>query len=332
VIIAASFCHDRSGCGAVDRCCYHGGVALRPFLKWVGGKRQLLPVLRRFYPARAGRYFEPFVGSGAVFFDLINHDRLNGDGAVLSDGNADLIACYRRIADSLDVVLATLDRIAIDNTQRGRECYLEIRDRHFNPRRAAWRADGARLDDYTPELAAMVIYLNRTGYNGLFRQNASGIYNVPPGRYDRPRIVNHALLTRISNAFTLPAVRLEHAAFDTFVADARPGDFVYLDPPYAPLSRTANFRGYTGRGFSDQDQSRLQQIVIDLARRGVHVLLSNSVAPSVSTLYEDDPAVAAAGLQTFRFPARRSINSRPDRRGTIEELVVSNVAPLDPGQ
>jgi DNA adenine methylase len=287
----------------------------------------MLPVLRRFYPAHAGRYFEPFVGSGAVFFDLINHNRLNGDGAVLSDGNADLIACYRRIADSLDVLLGTLDRFAADHAVRGRECYLEIRDRHFNPQRTAWRAGGSRLDDYTPELAAMLIYLNRTGYNGLFRQNASGIYNVPPGRYDRPRIVNHVLLTRISNAFTLPAVRLEHSAYDGLLGDARAGDFVYFDPPYAPLSRTANFRGYTGRGFSEVDQSKLQQTVIDLANRGVHVLLSNSVAPSITELYEGNAAVASAGLQTFRFPARRSINSRPDRRGTIEELVVSNVDP-----
>ncbi|MEP6782402.1 MAG: Dam family site-specific DNA-(adenine-N6)-methyltransferase [Acidobacteriota bacterium] len=302
-------------------------MALRPFLKWVGGKRQLLPVLRRFYPANAGRYYEPFVGSGAVFFDLLNHDRLNGGGAVLSDGNADLIACYRRIADSLDVVLATLDRLAADHGARGRDCYLEVRDQYFNPQRLEWRARGARLDDYTAELAAMVIYLNRTGYNGLFRQNASGLYNVPPGRYDRPRIVNHALLTHISNAFSLPAVRLEHAAFDSLVDDARAGDFVYFDPPYAPLSRTANFRGYTGRGFSEADQVNLQQIVIGLATRGVHVLLSNSVAPSVSDLYEGDAAVAAAGLQTFRFPARRSINSRPDRRGVVEELVVSNVVP-----
>ena len=147
-------------------------MTLRPFLKWVGGKRQLLPVLRRFYPDKVGAYFEPFLGSGAVFFDLLNRDRLNGDGALLSDGNADLIACYRRIADSLDVVLATLDRFVVDHAARGRECYLEIRDQHFNPQRAAWRARGAMLDDYPAELAAMVIYLNRTGYNGLFRQNA----------------------------------------------------------------------------------------------------------------------------------------------------------------
>lgn len=303
------------------------GVALRPFLKWVGGKRQLLPVLRRFYPEHTGRYFEPFVGSGAVFFDLLNHDRINGDGVVLSDDNADLIACYRRIADALPAVLESLDRLAADHALRGRACYMEVRDQRFNPLRAEWRARGAVLDDYTAELAAMLIYLNRTGYNGLFRQNASGIYNVPPGRYDRPRIADHKLLGRVSAALAGPAIRLEHAAFDRLMGDARAGDFVYFDPPYAPLSATANFRGYTGRGFSDDDQQRLQATLIALAGRGVQVLLSNSVAPSISRLYEDNGAINAAGLRSFRFPARRSINSKADRRGAVEELVVSNITP-----
>jgi DNA adenine methylase len=283
--------------------------------------------LRRFYPEHHGRYFEPFVGSAAVFFDLLNHERINGDGVVLSDGNADLIGCYRRIADSLPAVLVSLDGFAVDHAARGRECYLQVRDERFNPLRAEWRTRGAVLDDYTPELAAMLIYLNRTGYNGLFRQNASGIYNVPPGRYDRPRIADHKLLGRVSAALAGPAVRLEHAPFDSLLAEARAGDFVYFDPPYAPLSATANFRGYTGRGFSDEDQRRLQEILIALAQRGVHVLLSNSVAPSISELYENNAAIGAAGLRSFRFPARRSINSRPDRRGAIEELVVSNIPP-----
>jgi DNA adenine methylase len=304
------------------------GVALRPFLKWVGGKRQLLPVLRRFYPEHTGRYFEPFVGSGAVFFDLLNHDRLNGDGVVLSDHNADLIACYRRIADALPAVLDVLDRLAADHTARGRDCYMQVRDENFNPQRADWRSRGSVLDDYTPELAAMLIYLNRTGYNGLFRQNKRGIYNVPPGRYDRPRINNHRLLGSVSGAFAQPGVRLEHAAFESLLAEARAGDFVYFDPPYAPVSATANFnRGYTGRGFSDADQQRLQQVVIALAQRSVNVLLSNSVAPSIAALYENNDAATAAGLRSFRFPARRSINSRGDGRGVVEELVVSNVPP-----
>lgn len=302
-------------------------MGLRPFLKWVGGKRQLLPVLRRFYPDPMGRYFEPFVGSGAVFFDLVSRGQLNGHGAVLSDDNADLIACYRRVGRSLDEVAAALDRLAADHAARGRDCYLQVRDRQFNPLRAAWRGRGGRLDDYPAELAAMLIYLNRTGYNGLFRLNASGEFNVPPGRYDAPKVIDRPLLTRVSQVLSAPDIRIEHAAFDRVLQEARAGDFVYFDPPYAPLSATANFRGYTGRGFSDADQQRLQQVVIALADRGVRVLLSNSVAPSTSRLYEGNADAAAAGLETWRFPARRAVNSRPDRRGVVEELVVSNVRP-----
>ena len=302
-------------------------MTVRPFLKWVGGKRQLLPVLRRFYPEPVGRYFEPFLGSGAVFFDLTSRGRLNGHGAVLSDDNADLIACYRRIGRSLDEVIAALERLAADHAARGRDCYLDVRDARFNPLRAAWRDRGGDLDDYPADLAAMLIYLNRTGYNGLFRLNASGEFNVPPGRYDRPKVLDRPLLTEVSQILASPGVVLEHAAFDRVLAAAQAGDFVYFDPPYAPLSATANFRGYTGRGFSHADQERLQQVVIALAARGARVLLSNSVAPSVAELYENNASVTAAGLRTWRFPARRAINSRPDRRGSIEELVVSNVTP-----
>ena len=171
-------------------------VRLRPFLKWVGGKRQLLPVLRRFYPDPMGRYFEPFVGSGAVFFDLVSNGHLNGHGAVLSDDNADLIACYRRVRRSVDEVATALEGLAADHSARGRECYMQVRDGQFNPMRAAWRERGADLDDYPADLAAMLIYLNRTGYNGLFRLNASGEFNVPPGRYDSPKVIDRPLLAR----------------------------------------------------------------------------------------------------------------------------------------
>ncbi|HEX6164082.1 MAG TPA: Dam family site-specific DNA-(adenine-N6)-methyltransferase [Vicinamibacterales bacterium] len=296
-------------------------------MKWVGGKRQLLPELRRYYPASIGRYFEPFVGSGAVFFDLLNRQRLNGHGAVLGDDNADLIGCYRRVGHSLDDVLAALEPLVEDHARRGRECYLQVRDERFNPLRAAWRARGANLDDYPVELAAMLIYLNRTGYNGLYRVNASGEFNVPPGRYDKPKILDRALLTAASQALASPHVSLRHAAFDGVLDEARPGDFAYFDPPYAPLSRTANFRGYTGRMFDDVDQKRLQEVVIGLARRGVNVVLSNSVAPSVTALYEHNPDAQAAGLRTWRVPARRSVNSNAERRGAVEEIVVSNVVP-----
>ncbi len=302
-------------------------MTLRPFLKWVGGKRQLLPVLRRFYPEAVGAYFEPFLGSGAVFFDLADRGAINGHGAVLSDDNPDLIGCYRRIRTSLDQVVAHLEALARAHALGGRACYLQVRDERFNPLRAQWHRAGSDPDTYSAELAAMLIYLNRTGYNGLFRVNASGEFNVPPGRYDRPRIVDRALLMRAAGALSADNVRLERAGFAGVLEAAAAGDFVYFDPPYAPLTRTANFRGYTGRGFSDRDQEVLQRVVIALAHRGVQVLLSNSTAPSVTALYDGHADAIGAGLRAWRFPARRAVNSRPDRRGTVEELVVSNMTP-----
>jgi DNA adenine methylase len=302
---------------------------LRPFLKWVGGKRQLLPVLRRFYPSTFGCYFEPFFGSGAVFFDLLGRGALDGHAVVISDDNADLIGTYRRVVDSLDQVIGALEQLAQGHAAGGREHYLRMRDERFNPARAAWREAGGDVDRYPVELAAMLIYLNRTGYNGLFRLNASGEYNVPPGRYDNPRIVNRPLLALASRALGAELVTVRRASFERVLDDARAGDFVYFDPPYAPLSATSNFRGYTGRSFAAADQERLQQVMIELARRHVQVVLSNSTAPDVTRLYQRNPEAQAAGLKAWRFPARRAVNSRADRRGEVQELVVSNVDPAD---
>ncbi len=299
---------------------------LRPFLKWVGGKRQLLPVLRRYYPAAHGAYFEPFVGSGAVFFDLLAQGHLDGRTITLSDDNPDLIGCYLRVADSLDAVLAALERLSAGHAIDDRAHYLRVRDTQFNPQRAAWRESGSDVAGYSADLAAMLIYLNRTGYNGLFRLNSTGEYNVPPGRYDRPRIVDRVLLAEVSAVLNRSSLRVQRAAFDRVLDEARAGDFAYFDPPYAPLSKTSNFRGYTGRGFSDADQERLQRVLIELAQRGVHVLLSNSTAPSVARLY-DGAEAREAGLNAWQFPARRAVNSKAERRGPVAELVVSNITP-----
>ena len=297
---------------------------VRPFLKWAGGKRQLLPVLRGFYPESPAGYFEPFLGSGAVFFDLINRGLLRDQRVTLSDDNADLIGCYLRVRDSLEAVIAELDSLANGHAQAGNAFYREVRDARFNPARKAWFETGGIPADYPPHLAAMLIYLNRTGFNGLFRLNSKGGYNVPPGRYDRPRIVDRPLLTAVSQILSRPHVHIEHGSFDRVLAVACAGDFVYFDPPYAPLTPTSNFRHYTGRGFETRDQEHLQRVVIALAARGVHVLLSNSTAPEITELYERNPAAHAAGIRAWRVPARRAINSRAERRGRVDELVVSN--------
>lgn len=300
---------------------------MRPFLKWAGGKRQLLPELRRFYPSHFGTYHEPFLGSGAVFFDLASRGDLAERAAVLSDENPDLIGTYLRVRDAVEEVIDELGRLASGHDAAGAEHYLGIRDTVFNPARERWRHEGARLDQYSPRLAAMLIYLNRTGYNGLFRVNRSGAYNVPPGRYVRPRIANAGHLREVSAALSAPRVDIRLCGFETVLDRARPGDFVYFDPPYAPLSSTANFRSYTARGFADGDQARLQQAMVTLAQRGVAVLLSNSTAPAVVDLFERDEKAGAAGLRAVRVPARRAINTRADRRGYVDELIVSTAGP-----
>ncbi len=299
----------------------------RPFLKWAGGKRQLLPVLRTYYPAVIGGYHEPFLGSGAVFFDLRAQGRLTGARVTLSDENPDLVGCYLRVRDAAEDVIAALAELAQGHASGGSDFYYQIRDGRFNPARAAWAASGAHPDTYAPELAAMLLYLNRTGYNGLFRLNRSGGYNVPAGRYTRPRIVDPLRLRAAAAALNDPGVAITCAPFDAVAARAQPGDFVYFDPPYAPLGPTANFRHYTARGFSDTDQERLQALAVDLAGRGVHVLLSNSSAESIERLYGGRSAVSA-GFHMRRVPARRAINTRADRRGYVDELVVSNLHPM----
>ncbi len=272
-------------------------------------------------------YHEPFLGSGAVFFDLWASGRLAGCPVWLSDENPDLVGCFLRVRDATEAVIAELERLAAGHASGDRAFYYEIRDRHFNPRRAAWAADGGTPDAYPVDLAAALLYLNKTGYNGLFRLNQTGGYNVPAGRYARPRIVNPERLRAAAAALSAPRVSIACRSFDQAAGQARPEDFVYFDPPYAPLGPTSNFRHYTARGFSDQDQARLQALAVGLAGRGVHVLLSNSSADSIVRLYGEG-AVRSAGLRVRRVPARRAINTRADRRGPVDELVVSNLLPL----
>jgi len=297
---------------------------VRPLLKWAGGKRQLLPALRAFYPESFGRYFEPFVGSGAVFFDLYASGRLVGSPATLTDCNADLIGCYRVVRDRTPEVQRALARLARGHETGAAGHFYTVRDR-FNRTRA--RLAGADVaDGYTPTLAAMLIYLNRTGFNGLFRLNAAGHFNVPIGRYVRPRICDPAHLSAVAAALAAPGVSLNLAPFESALGAARAGDLVYFDPPYAPVSPTARFTSYTARPFTLDDHIRLRDCAIALAQRGCAVMVSNSSAPAMAALYEDGPCTAA-GLRVFRIPARRAINSRGSARGPVAEFLLTNLNP-----
>lgn len=302
---------------------------VRPLLKWAGGKRQLLPALRRYYPPTFNRYIEPFAGSGAVFFDLFSAGRLDGREVSLSDMNPDLIGCYLAVRDHTEAVIAGLGELEREHRSADRATYYDVRDCRFNPQRtaavhragAAGRA--ALASSYTPGLAAMFIYLNRTGFNGLFRLNRDGDFNVPAGRYARPRICDPAQVRAVARALASERVSLECVAFEEALAGARAGDFVYCDPPYVPLSRTANFAQYTAKGFTAVDHARLVEAVLKAVGRGAVVLLSNSSAPEVEAAYGSRIA-RQAGLTLQRVPARRAINSRASARGFVDELVITN--------
>jgi DNA adenine methylase len=300
----------------------------QPLLKWAGGKRQLLPAIRRFYPARFRSYIEPFFGSGAVFFDLHSRGLLRRRDAVLIDSNADLIGCYETVRDWPELVARELERLARAHASQGAPHYYRVRDDRFNPLRHARRRPDGRIA-YTPELAAMLIYLNRTGFNGLFRLNARGAFNVPAGRYARPAIVNRNKLHAVANALAFPRVKLVYGSFDLARDVAGAGDFLYCDPPYAPLSRTANFTSYTTPRFGNDDHVRLQQLVVALAARGCHVLVSNSTAGEIASLYDTNAEVRAVGLRAMRVSARRAINSNAAKRGAVEEYLITNIALQD---
>lgn len=297
-----------------------------PFLKWAGGKRQLLPALRRFVPHDLTAYTEAFLGSGALFFDLAGAGRLHGVAVRLIDHNADLVGTYRALTQQPESVIERLRALAHGHQGGGSGFYYEVRNGRFNPGRTQWRAMPSDTP-YGPELAAQFVYLNRTGFNGLFRLNRKGDFNVPAGRYDNPTICDELNLTRVATLLRQPNVFIIRDTFARVLDTAEPGAFIYFDPPYAPVSPTAHFRSYTAEGFSAEHQVQLQQVVIALARRGCRVLVSNSVAPQIAALYENNVEARRAGLRAVRVPARRAINSKAAARGPIEEFLISNVTP-----
>ncbi len=301
-------------------------AVVRPILKWAGGKRQLLPALRPYYPSSFNRYIEPFLGSGAVFLDCHNRGLLDAASAVhLSDVNADVIGCYRMVRDDVEAVIEALQALDAGHRAHGSRHFYAVRDEQFNPIRRDVHARPNPAHAYTPGLAAMLIYLNRTGYNGLFRLNSRGGFNVPVGRYARVTICDAPNLRRLSAALRRPGLTVDVRRFEEALGDGRPGDFVYLDPPYAPVSRTSQFTSYTAAGFGPDEQARLQQAVVGLARLGARVLLSNSTAPDIRRLYADNVEARSAGLRAKTVEARRSINSRASRRGAVREYLITNI-------
>jgi DNA adenine methylase len=262
----------------------------RPFLKWAGGKRQLLPSLLRHAPANPPRYFEPFVGGGALFFAM------RPEKAVLADVNERLIRAYEGVRKSVDEVIRLLRSYPHDP-----EFFYSFRQKDID-------------DDTDAEVAAWFIYLNKTGFNGLYRVNRRNRFNVPFGRYANPTICNEPTLRTCAAALVGADLRVQD--FESVVERAKAGDFVYFDPPYVPLSTTSSFTSYTSQGFGDAEQIRLRDTALRLKERGVSVLLSNSSAPSVRKLYAD-------GFAVTEVSATRLVNSKATARGAIVELLIT---------
>jgi len=287
----------------------------------------LLPALEQYYPPTFERYLEPFVGSGAVFFHLASAGLLDGRTVTLSDINADLIGCYRAVRDEPESVIASLQALEREHRRRGDACYYDVRDERFNPLRATRVNDAtaaAAAAAYPPELAAMFIFLNRTGFNGLFRLNKSGEFNVPAGRYRDPRICDPDHIRAVAAVLRRRGVAIEYRSFEQAIGEAAKGDFVYCDPPYAPLSRTSSFANYTAAGFASLDQQCLLQAVVRACRRGARVVMSNSSAPEIESAYQTR-AARQVKIAVHRVPARRAINSRGSSRGPVDELIITNV-------
>lgn len=273
-------------------------AAPRPFLKWVGGKRQLLPDLLKRVDAAGDfkRYHEPFLGGGALYFELSRLGRL-GRQAYLSDNNGPLIAAYEGVKLRVEEVIAALREHKAQHSER---YYYTVR---------------SQAPDDLVKVAARIIYLNKTGYNGLYRENSKGLFNVPFGRYKDPAICDENNLRAVSRA--LKNAKIENRHFETVRARAKPGDLVYFDPPYHPISKTSSFTGYDRGGFGEDSQRLLATVCRELTEKNVKVLLSNSMSDLIVELYGGDFTID----EVF---ASRNVNSKGDRRGKVSEVLVRN--------
>lgn len=281
-------------------------VPARPFLKWAGGKGQLIPELSRRLPGGFQRYHEPFVGGGAFFFHLANSRQLY-HGAVLSDSNSELILCYQVVRDDVEALIAALQVHA-----------PHFRDPDYFRDVRSWdRQDG--FDQRDPvEKAARTIFLNRTCYNGLYRVNKKGQFNAPFGYYKKPLICDPVNLRVVSA--TLQNVQICHDDFAGVQQRASAGDLVYFDPPYDPVSATSSFTHYTDQTFNVDAQRRLVDVFNQMVDRGCYVMLSNSYTVLTRELY-------AHALVADIVYASRKINCDGKKRGNVEELIVCSYHP-----
>lgn len=271
-----------------------------PVVKWVGGKRQLLPEIKKYVPQKFNMYFEPFVGGGAVLFEL------QPKQAIVNDINKELINLYSVIQNNVEELIDKLSNSHLySNTS---ECYYRIRELDREPTQYNKMT---RIDK-----AARVLYLNKTCYNGLYRVNSMGEFNTPFGSYKNPNIVNEITLRAVNQYFKESNIKFLNGDFEQTVKSAKKEDFVYFDPPYVPISKTSNFTSYSESGFGEMEQIRLKQLCDKLDKKGVKFLLSNSDCEFIRELYHD--------YRINTIQAKRAINSKGNNRGAISEVLIRN--------
>ncbi len=268
-----------------------------PVVKWVGGKRQILDQITKYVPETFSTYYEPFLGGGAVLFEL------QPKKAVVNDINKELMNIYEVIKENVEDLIDDLKQ-----HKNEKDYFYKIRE---------WDRDRERYNMLTPvQRASRIIYLNKTCYNGLFRVNKSGEFNAPFGTYKNPNIVNETTLRAVSNYFNKSKIRFTCQDFEDVLKRARKGAFVYLDPPYDPVSETASFTGYDKGGFDKDEQIRLKMTCDKLNKKGIRFLLSNSATGFIMDLYKD--------YKIEVIQAKRVINSKANKRGDVDEVLVMN--------
>lgn len=270
---------------------------VQPIVKWVGGKRQLVESIKKLLPEHYSTYCEPFLGGGALLFAL------QPKKAIVNDLNKDLIITYKMIRDNVDDLLESLK-----NHNNTSEYFYNIRDIDRD------RNSYENLSDI--EKASRLLYLNKTCYNGLYRVNSSGEFNVPFGNYKNPAIVNESILRAVSIYLSSNTIQFMSCDYETVLKKLRKGSFVYLDPPYDPISDTSSFTGYTKSGFGRNEQIRLKECCDKLHEKGIKFMLSNSNTQFIRDLYKD--------YQIIVVNAKRNINCDSNKRGEIEEVIIRN--------
>lgn len=273
-------------------------VVAKPFVKWVGGKRRVIPELLRSLPTTFEHYYEPFIGGGALFFHLRNLNILQDGQITISDFNLRLVRTYKAIRDDVDGVIA---RLKHHKRHHSKPYFYEVRD--------------VAVDDYKndADVAAWFIYLNKTAFNGLYRVNKKNRFNAPMGKYKNPNICDTDNLLICHKA--LQNVNILHGSFEKAPSLAQAEDLVYFDPPYVPVSATSSFTSYTNEGFGFKEQELLRDLALDLRKRDVHVMLSNADHELVHELYTD--------FTVRQIQVGRAINCKAKARGKVGEVIIT---------